>query len=321
MIQLRYSDGFKATYALISDIHGNLVALKAVLDDAALWGVDGYFFLGDYIQDFPWPNDVVETIRSLPNVTMIRGNKEDYMLGIRLEDQSKWNYEQYAPIYWNFKELSLENLNFLETLPTAKLHKTEHFEIKLEHSSEFFISGQPRFELLHSIDFLKRMKTRPAREIELFFETRRKILCDPGSVRKLSEYPPGINAFGHNHLPWMLVFNDAVHVNPGSCGVSLNMDPRAHYSLIRVGAKGVFPVARRIKYDIEKACVQLKKSGLYKEAPHWSNLVIREIQTGEDVVGVFLRFLKQTASELGCSSWPVDNQIWSLAAEKFVYPY
>ena len=48
-------------YAIFSDIHGNLPALQAALCDAKGYSVDKYLFLGDYIRDFPWPNEVVET--------------------------------------------------------------------------------------------------------------------------------------------------------------------------------------------------------------------------------------------------------------------
>ena len=53
--------------ALISDIHGNIDALEAVLNDACTQGVEMYAFLGDYIFDMPFANDVVRRIRALPD--------------------------------------------------------------------------------------------------------------------------------------------------------------------------------------------------------------------------------------------------------------
>ena len=51
-------------YALISDIHANLPALEAVLDDIEHRGdTDAIYHLGDLVGYAPWPNEVVERLR------------------------------------------------------------------------------------------------------------------------------------------------------------------------------------------------------------------------------------------------------------------
>ena len=54
-------------HAIISDIHGNIHAFKAVLADAMLQNVDKFLLLGDYASSFPYGNDVVDTIRKSEN--------------------------------------------------------------------------------------------------------------------------------------------------------------------------------------------------------------------------------------------------------------
>ena len=66
--------------ALLSDIHGNDVALEAVLDDVATrGGVDGYWVLGDLVAIGPSPIKVLECLQSLPNVRIIGGNTDRYV--------------------------------------------------------------------------------------------------------------------------------------------------------------------------------------------------------------------------------------------------
>lgn len=68
-------------YAVISDIHGNYPALKAVVSDAKTKGAEAFLLLGDYIRDTPTPNEVVDTIRNLPNCTAILGNGDICLFG------------------------------------------------------------------------------------------------------------------------------------------------------------------------------------------------------------------------------------------------
>lgn len=66
--------------ALLSDIHGNSIALDAVLADiAAQGGVDGYWILGDLVAIGPDPVGTIERLTSLPNARFIRGNTDRYV--------------------------------------------------------------------------------------------------------------------------------------------------------------------------------------------------------------------------------------------------
>jgi len=62
--------------ALLYDIHGNVRALDAVLQDAAQQGADEYFVGGDVALFGPWPEAAVERLRELAPATWIRGNGE-----------------------------------------------------------------------------------------------------------------------------------------------------------------------------------------------------------------------------------------------------
>jgi predicted phosphodiesterase len=65
---------------IIADVHGNDVALRAVLDDAAGCQVDRWWVLGDLVLSGPRPAEVLDLLRSLPGVEMLRGNTDRYVL-------------------------------------------------------------------------------------------------------------------------------------------------------------------------------------------------------------------------------------------------
>jgi predicted phosphodiesterase len=66
--------------ALISDIHGNSLALEAVLVHSQTLGVDRFWFLGDYVAIGPSPDAVLRRITSLPHAVFVRGNTDRYVV-------------------------------------------------------------------------------------------------------------------------------------------------------------------------------------------------------------------------------------------------
>jgi hypothetical protein len=65
---------------IMADIHGNDVALRAVLDDAARCHVDRWWVLGDRVLPGPRPAEVLGLLRPLPGGEMLRGNTDRYVL-------------------------------------------------------------------------------------------------------------------------------------------------------------------------------------------------------------------------------------------------
>ena len=70
------------TVLLLSDIHGNLPALDAVLEDANMPGTSSaVWVLGDSVGYGAQPNEVIDRLRTLPNPTIVKGNHEAAAIG------------------------------------------------------------------------------------------------------------------------------------------------------------------------------------------------------------------------------------------------
>ena len=77
-------------YAVLSDIHGNATALKAVLEDVKNKGITDYIIAGDYCLSGPYPDECISIIRNLKNAHIIRGNEEQYLENLIGQNQESW---------------------------------------------------------------------------------------------------------------------------------------------------------------------------------------------------------------------------------------
>lgn len=306
-------------YALISDIHGNYPALKAVLRDAEKNDVQKYLFLGDYIEDLPWPNEVVDTIRELKSAVVIRGNKEDYLVDIDKQEEGAAKYEQMSPMYWNYSELTPDNLKYLLSLPkNVEVVDDSGEVIRLSHSSPNFYRT-PRIEAFHSSCYFERMNASPFTHVEYLQYARESVLGNMEIMTELEAFGKGVSAFGHNHLQWHMFLGDTLHVNPGSCGVPLDFNTDAPYSIIEYTGNRWTVTELRVPYDVGYAIDNLKSSSLYEDAKVWSDLIIESLTYAEERLAFFLHYVWKlnVANSPDSLSWPVSNEIWRLATKQW----
>ena len=83
-------------YAVIADIHGNYPALRAVLEDAREAGAQQYLLLGDFLTDWPFTREVLETLASLENAVFVSGNREWYLDTLHPAHRHR---EQFAALF------------------------------------------------------------------------------------------------------------------------------------------------------------------------------------------------------------------------------
>ena len=308
-------------YAIISDIHGNYPALEAVLKDAEAGGADMYLFIGDYCSGFPYCNEVAETLRGLKNATIIAGNHEGYLQNLHAQDQSTWTDKQFGLIYWCYRNLSPESLDFLMGLPQTAIVENKHGNIHLAHSRGIFFKYPNKIEYMHSNFFRNKMEEEPFTHDEYLKRAREAVLSRKEALEEINALPGGVYLFGHNHLQFDMEFEGRLFINPGSCGEALDGDKTAAYTWLEYSNNGWVITERRVPYDIEKVVARLHESGYSTFAPHWSSLYERVLHNGFDYIGEFFIHLKAAAERNGELTQPFSNKTWDEAVEAWNCKY
>jgi predicted phosphodiesterase len=304
-------------YAIFSDIHGNHHALQAALTDAKQHGATRHFFLGDYFRECPTHNEVAETISTLENATVIRGNNEGYLKDIYERGQNEyWSLEQFKLIYWNYQTLKPENLDYLISLPDAATLDDGNTSIHLAHTANAFFPTD-NIKLLSCNNFRDIMQATPFTHTQYLQMTKAEILACPDASAAITTLPKGVYLFGHNHMQFHMVHEEKTFINPGSCGVPLDFDTTAPYTILELTPTGYQITERRVKYDIAATIASMRESELATYAPFWNNLMIRHIQTATESIMPFLIYLQDTAKQQNKPSWPASNEIWDLAVNSW----
>lgn len=123
--------------AIISDIHGNLTALQAVLADIKLQKVDDIICLGDIVTLGPQPKEVLNTLKEL-NCVIIKGNHDAAVVDPEMAEEYEITEYLIPDLYWCRERLTMEDLKLIEGF------KTTH-EMVLPNGVNVLFSTAPPF--------------------------------------------------------------------------------------------------------------------------------------------------------------------------------
>lgn len=202
-------------YAIISDVHGNAPALRLALDDAREQGAEGFLFAGDSCISAPWPNEVVDLIRALPNAQVIRDNNND--MYVFPHDDSG----QYEVARWCRSELTDANRQLLHDLPTELAFDCGGVTIRMAHSSEAFV-GKTLHAHYRTSSLTRLYPDGPVTHERLLDDFRRRMTADTAFMAQIDHLDKGVYVFGHNHIQCHGDFRGRLLVNPGGCGDPLD---------------------------------------------------------------------------------------------------
>ena len=121
-------------FAILSDIHGNIYALKEAFKKIEDISIDQIILCGDYITDIPRANEVIDFLREIKNkfpTYSIKGNREEKVLSY--ENKQKEIMINDQNIFYTYKSLTNENLEFIKTLPDS-------YVIENDNISKIFVS-------------------------------------------------------------------------------------------------------------------------------------------------------------------------------------
>jgi predicted phosphodiesterase len=239
--------------AVLSDIHGNLPALEAVLADAAAQGADHVVNLGDIASGPLWPAETVDRLMPL-NWPTLAGNHERQVLTQPLAAMSATD-RHTAP------RLRPEQRAWLAALPPA-LHWQP--DVLLCH-------GTPTSDMLYLMETVTPDHV-PGAAPGVRPATRSEVLARLGDA--LLQVPHALILCGHTHLPRCERLPDGrMLVNPGSVGLQAYDDahphdhivetgsPHARYALLTRKPDGWGVKLRRVDYDFEAAARQAEAHG------------------------------------------------------------
>ncbi|MBT8337600.1 MAG: metallophosphatase family protein [Gemmatimonadetes bacterium] len=232
--------------ALVSDIHGNLPALEAVLADiAARDDLGALYHLGDLVGYAPWPNEVVARLRR-DGIPGVAGNYDSTTAtgyehcGCRYEDprQEALSHESYA---WTREHVTEDTRRWLGSLP---------FRIDVRPLGGH--TAGPRLVLVHG---------NPVLNTVYWTEDRSDAFCLKMASHLGAKAGDAV-AFGHTHKPWHRQVDGIHFVNTGSVGRPKDGDWRAGYVTVAMDGASVAVEFTRVEYDLARAAEAVRASTL-----------------------------------------------------------
>ena len=297
--------------AVLSDVHGNLPALRKVLDDAEKRGVDEFVIAGDYCLSGAWPDECIKTLLDLPKKVMIRGNEESYLENLIGKDQSTWTDGQMQISYYCFRNIKPECLDYILSLPHTAEFERNGVKIHLAHSSVSFIDDLE----LGNFGPAKLSKKYAQAEVtpeSLRTDVYEMLVSDPAFSEKLNELESGVYIFGHSHVQWSYRSKGVLLVNPGSCGLPLDaVKDSVPYTVLTITGDGETDVEEiRIPFPMKPYVEELRKTTQYAEANVWTKVIIEELLTAREHLYYFLQFAEKYANEIGDERRPFAVETW-----------
>jgi len=216
-----------APVAVISDVHANLEALEAVLEQVR--GMELYC-LGDLVDYGASPNEVVERVRRGAKL-VVMGNHD---LAAITGDTSLFNARAAISSKWTSKTLTVDSRDYLSKLP-------RDWKSKVATASVYFAHGSPDDQLWEYVD--------PSTHHYLF-------------GHYLTKLGVGLMGLGHTHIPYVWRGQEGVVFNPGSVGQPRDGDPRASWAVVTAQGETVDVEIRRVEYNVVAAASRIRKAGL-----------------------------------------------------------
>lgn len=221
--------------AIISDIHSNIYALEAVLEDIENRDVDLVACTGDLVGYGTRPNEVINTIRK-NRILTIMGNYDDaignYKIVCGCDYPDPQDAEKAAlSMQFTAEETSEDNKKYLSILPKEAILSFSNKTIRLVHGSTRLIN-----------EYLKEDSTEAKEVMETLNEDI--LVC------------------GHTHIPYAKYYGEKLLVNAGSVGKPKTNNPKANYVIINMQDSSMEIEMIEVVYDFEKAAKEIEDNNI-----------------------------------------------------------
>jgi predicted phosphodiesterase len=229
--------------AALSDVHGNAVALEAVLADVAKAKPDATIIAGDLVLNGPEPAIVVDVLRSLADdgALVIAGNTDVAVADFDYAAAFPWMTDGIPDAIvdaaeWAHDALGSERLDWLRRLPSERRWRSDDDDQTLVLACHASPGSQTAGFDQH---------------------------LDPSvTIERVARTDARIIACGHTHLPEIRDLGWKVIVNDGSAGYVFDGDPTASWALIDIADGEVTAEIKRTAFDTLAVANAISARGL-----------------------------------------------------------
>lgn len=243
-----------ASVAVLSDIHGVLPALDAVLREPDVLAADLIVITGDHAAG-PQPVEVLDRLRALGDqAVLVRGNADRELAEIargELPEGQAWEID-----LWAAQQLRDDDVRFLAELPHPVTIEVDGF------GPVVFCHGTPRDD-----DEVVLVDTRLDRWAEVFAEL-------PDDVRTV--------VCGHTHMPFMRLVDERIVVNSGSVGMPYGR-VGSSWALLHHGQVQL----RHTALDVDDAVEKVTSASAYPDSRRWAQEYIRAVASDAEAIRTF----------------------------------
>jgi predicted phosphodiesterase len=280
--------------AVLSDIHGNVPALKAVVADIDEWGPDQVIVDGDIVNRGPCSHTCLEFVlnrREEEGWHILSGNHEEYLLSCAAPDFSTDGpiFEVNRFAYWAYQQLNGDAAQ-LASLP-------ERYSWWAPDSSEF--------RVIHA----SMHNSRDGLYVEQ---------SDEALERRIAP-APAVFVTGHTHQAFLRKVNHTIIANVGSVGAPFDLDWRPSYGRFswREGM-GWNAEIHRIPYDRRLIEQDYVHSGFLKEAGPLAQIMLVELRRAR---GLIFRWAEKYEKAVIESEISIEDSVKSILLEEDIRPF
>jgi putative phosphoesterase len=252
--------------AVLADIHGNLAALHAAIDDIEAWSPDMVVVAGDIVNRGPESGaclDLLLRMRAERGWRLIRGNHERYVLTYE-QNRRRPDFPSSGPSYelsrmtrWSHSQLS-SRLEIIRELPEQLQIDLGGETLAVYHAS-----------LRHDRDGISAES--PDEELRAQIDGAAALFC-----------------VGHTHVPLVRRLGGTLLVNVGSVGLPFDGDTRAAYARLTRRRGGWQAQITRVPYDVAATARVFVESGMLEAVGAHAHIMLRELQTGRSLLFDFV---------------------------------
>lgn len=281
--------------AVLSDIHGNYVALERCITYSLERGIRTFIFLGDYIGELAHPERTMQILYDLSKeyqCYFIKGNKEEYWINYRENGEKGWRDKNSVTgaLLYAYNSLTDQDLDFFA---------------QLKPMQEISMNNMPAIIICHGSPY----------------KVNEKLLPDDARTYHIMDCVNStIILCGHTHKQQKIVHKEKCVLNPGSVGIPFFSEGKTQFLILHENEDAWTEEFINLDYDIDKVIHDMQEANLYEHAPYWSLITENILRNGNVSHSEILsRAMEICRDETGECVWPdIPEKYFGMAVDEMM---